>query len=332
MTDTPPARTPPAPGAPGSPDPAATSGHGLRPWLVADIGGTNARFGWLAEGADTVARGHASGAGHAGPAHAARPIWRSWRKLGQLPRRHAPAPLPWPRRWAATRSRSPTAAGRSRAKPRAATGAGRIADPQRLRGAGAVAAAAAGLRSCAPVGPRTPLAAAAPGHAGRHRPRHGPGRGRPGAHAHGWVALPGEGGHATISAADDFEARCWRRAPPLPACLGRAAAVGHRPAGAARGRGRRGGHKAEPLSTNQIVAAGPGGQRRICSRTVDSFCALLGSFAGNVALTLGARGGVYIGGGIVPRLGRALLRVALSRAFRSQGPLPGLPAGHPHGC
>ncbi len=33
------------------------------------------------------------------------------------------------------------------------------------------------------------------------------------------------------------------------------------------------------------------------------FCALLGSVAGNLALTLGARGGVYIGGGIVPRLG-----------------------------
>ena len=36
-------------------------------------------------------------------------------------------------------------------------------------------------------------------------------------------------------------------------------------------------------------------------QAVDSFCALLGSFAGSVALVLGARGGVYIGGGIVPR-------------------------------
>lgn len=33
------------------------------------------------------------------------------------------------------------------------------------------------------------------------------------------------------------------------------------------------------------------------------FCATLGSVAGNLALTLGARGGVYVGGGIVPRLG-----------------------------
>lgn len=33
------------------------------------------------------------------------------------------------------------------------------------------------------------------------------------------------------------------------------------------------------------------------------FCALLGTVAANVAVTLGARGGVYLGGGIVPALG-----------------------------
>ncbi len=38
--------------------------------------------------------------------------------------------------------------------------------------------------------------------------------------------------------------------------------------------------------------------------TVDIFCAALGTAAGNLAMTLGARGGIFIGGGIVPRLGR----------------------------
>jgi glucokinase len=33
------------------------------------------------------------------------------------------------------------------------------------------------------------------------------------------------------------------------------------------------------------------------------FCGFLGSIAGNLALTLGARGGVFVGGGIIPRLG-----------------------------
>jgi glucokinase len=32
------------------------------------------------------------------------------------------------------------------------------------------------------------------------------------------------------------------------------------------------------------------------------FCAMLGTVAGNLALTVGARGGVYIAGGIIPKL------------------------------
>jgi len=36
---------------------------------------------------------------------------------------------------------------------------------------------------------------------------------------------------------------------------------------------------------------------------VGIFCGILGAIAGNLALTLGARGGVFIGGGIVPKLG-----------------------------
>ncbi|MDP3612611.1 MAG: glucokinase, partial [Rubrivivax sp.] len=44
----------------------------LRPWLVADIGGTNARFGWLAPGASRVDHVHTlPTADHDGPASAA---------------------------------------------------------------------------------------------------------------------------------------------------------------------------------------------------------------------------------------------------------------------
>ncbi len=49
------------------------------------------------------------------------------------------------------------------------------------------------------------------------------------------------------------------------------------------------------------------------------FCALLGSCAGNLALTLGARGGVYIGGGIAPRLGSALGASAFRARFEAKG-------------
>jgi glucokinase len=49
------------------------------------------------------------------------------------------------------------------------------------------------------------------------------------------------------------------------------------------------------------------------------FCAFLGSFAGNVALTFGARGGVYIGGGISPRIIDFLARSQFRARFEAKG-------------
>jgi glucokinase len=56
-----------------------------------------------------------------------------------------------------------------------------------------------------------------------------------------------------------------------------------------------------------------------CKRAEQWFCAFLGSVAGDLALTLGARGGVYIGGGIAPRL-LAQLETSMFRArFEDKG-------------
>jgi glucokinase len=73
------------------------------------------------------------------------------------------------------------------------------------------------------------------------------------------------------------------------------------------------------LTANAIVERALTGGDEICSRTIDSFCALLGSFAGNVALVLGARGGVYIGGGIVPRLGERFFTSSFRQRFEAKG-------------
>ncbi len=53
----------------------------------------------------------------------------------------------------------------------------------------------------------------------------------------------------------------------------------------------------------------------------DIFCAALGNAAGNLALTLGARGGIYIGGGIVPRWGEKFAQSGFRAAFESKGRL-----------
>lgn len=51
------------------------------------------------------------------------------------------------------------------------------------------------------------------------------------------------------------------------------------------------------------------------------FCAMLGTVAGNLALTLGARGGVYIAGGIVPKLGTAFAESGFRKRFEAKGRL-----------
>ncbi|MEL4424090.1 glucokinase, partial [Shewanella algae] len=53
--------------------------------------------------------------------------------------------------------------------------------------------------------------------------------------------------------------------------------------------------------------------------TLEAFCAMLGTVAGNLAVTLGAFGGIYIGGGIVPRLGPAFDQSAFRSRFEDKG-------------
>ena len=136
----------------------------------------------------------------------------------------------------------------------------------------------------------------------------------------GWVPLQGEGGHVT-----------------LPACSAREAAV------LARLAARHGHVSAERVLSGpglvslhealcgldgapyvertpaQISALALTGDCRHCAEALDMFCALLGTVAGDLALTLGARGGLYIGGGIVPRLGDLFLRSAFRERFVAKG-------------
>lgn len=58
-----------------------------------------------------------------------------------------------------------------------------------------------------------------------------------------------------------------------------------------------------------------------CLQTVSTFFGVLGSVAGNLALTLGATGGVYIGGGIVPRLAALLENSPFRSRFEAKGRL-----------
>jgi len=59
----------------------------------------------------------------------------------------------------------------------------------------------------------------------------------------------------------------------------------------------------------------------LCRKTIDLFLSILGSEAGNLALKLYARGGIYIGGGIVPRFVGKVSFSGFNRSFLKKGPM-----------
>jgi len=52
---------------------------------------------------------------------------------------------------------------------------------------------------------------------------------------------------------------------------------------------------------------------------LEQFCTWLGRIAGDNVLTTGARGGVYVVGGIVPRFAEFFMRSGFSRSLRDKG-------------
>jgi len=67
----------------------------------------------------------------------------------------------------------------------------------------------------------------------------------------------------------------------------------------------------------------------LCAATLNTFVSVLGAEAGNLALKVLATGGVYLGGGIPPRILPALKHERFMEAFRHKGRLSGLLAHMP---
>ncbi len=135
-----------------------------------------------------------------------------------------------------------------------------------------------------------------------------------------WLALTGEGGHCSLAPANQREsallARAWREFGHVSAerlLSGTGLPLLHRLLAEVDDR------RCEALSTAEIVARAVNGEDVQCRAAIDCFCAMLGSIAGNLALTLGAQGGVYIGGGIIPRLGELFDRSAFRTRFEAKG-------------
>ncbi len=143
----------------------------------------------------------------------------------------------------------------------------------------------------------------------------------PAATGNGWTILSGEGGHVTMAATDDRESAVLSF---LRRRLGHVSAErvlsGPGLVNLYEALTELEGRLPAPMTAAEITAAGLAGSQPVCREAVAMFAAMLGTFAGNVALTLGARGGVYLAGGIVPRLGDFLDRSAFRQRFTDKGP------------
>lgn len=302
--------SPPSPSAFPAPEPAAPA-----PWprLVADIGGTNVRFALIA---------------HPGAAPSA---------LRSLRCADFAAPGEALQAWLADAGASlPTVAAFGIATPITGDEVAMTNHPWRF----SVSAlrAALGLQRLRVVNDFTALALGLPGLAIDACERIGGGEAQPGAAIGllgagtglgisglipapgGPVPLQGEGGHVSLPASTPREAQvvAWlavrhghvsaERVLSGPGLLSLYAALCDLDR-----------VPAETLTAETVSARGRDGTCPHCVEALSMFCALLGTVAGDLALTLGARGGIYIGGGIVPQLGEFFARSPFRARFEAKG-------------
>ena len=88
----------------------------------------------------------------------------------------------------------------------------------------------------------------------------------------------------------------------------------------------------DELQPNDVIVRGLGAEDEIAVEALELFIGWLGRFAGDAALLLGARGGVYLGGGIAPKLTAKLASGPFRQAFEDKGPHGGLSRADPGLC
>ncbi len=137
-----------------------------------------------------------------------------------------------------------------------------------------------------------------------------------------WHALPAEGGHVDLAARTPREFAIVQH---MRASGGRVSAER-----ALSGPGLEAvhaailavdGHDAAKATAAEITERALAGNDAVAEETLHLFVTWLGRLSGDVALTVGARGGVFIGGGICPRILPLLERFGFRAAFEDKGRL-----------
>jgi glucokinase len=137
-----------------------------------------------------------------------------------------------------------------------------------------------------------------------------------------WSIVAGEGGHSSLTPADRFEAgllqHLWKTRRP----------ISHEDLLSGPGLARLHQAMAEmgdqpPVSDDpaRIVDAARDDPDGLPAQSVRVFCRLLGGFAGDLALVFGARGGVFLAGGVVGRLGGLFDAAGFRERFVAKPPM-----------
>lgn len=135
-----------------------------------------------------------------------------------------------------------------------------------------------------------------------------------------WIPLQGEGGHVSFSAVTEREIGVLRWLQQRHDHVSTERVVsGMGLQNLYRALSSMDGATAQAFSPEDITAAALSGSDKRCKEALDMFCAILGGAAADLVLTLGARSGCYIGGGIVPRLGEYFARSPFRSRFEAKG-------------
>jgi glucokinase len=137
-----------------------------------------------------------------------------------------------------------------------------------------------------------------------------------------WQVVPSEGGHASLAPKDALEAEVvsilmrhnahvsWETVVSGPGIVRLYRAVCEL-----------WGCDPEFADPKQITQRALGMADPVCHQTLELFCAMLGNAAGSLALTAGARGGVYVAGGIAPKIFDFLAASRFREHFERHGAL-----------
>lgn len=149
-------------------------------------------------------------------------------------------------------------------------------------------------------------------------------------HGDRWTVLATEGGHASFAPTDERELKvlqfAWKTMPRVSAerlISGPGIELIYQALTAGMPDVESG------LGAADIVQRALHGGSPMCTATIECFCGMLGTMASDLALTLGATGGIYVGGGIVPRLGQLFASSPFRDRFEAKGRLGGYVARIP---